>query len=48
MIGTSILTVYQGHISRVSVESSTDGGRLLRSLSRVVKAASHQDFFSGT
>lgn len=32
MIGTSILTVYQGHISAASPRSSADAGRLLRSL----------------
>lgn len=32
MIGTSILTVYQGHISEASLRSSTDFGRLRRSL----------------
>ena len=32
MIGTSILTVYQGHISKASRKSSADVGRLLSSL----------------
>lgn len=32
MIGTSILTVYQGHVSKAPLKSSTDGGCWLRSL----------------
>lgn len=32
MIGTSILTAYQGHISKASLKSSTDVGWLLMSL----------------
>lgn len=37
MIGTSILTVYQGHISEASLESGADVGRWLRSLDFLFK-----------